>query len=76
MPILADALQDAGCELAEILDHCRICQDHVLECWLIELLLDDAWLDSESMVRREESNFWVALPPHAPAAPTAPHRVP
>jgi hypothetical protein len=39
MPILADALQDAGCENADVLDHCRGSGPHVRGCWVIDLLL-------------------------------------
>ena len=39
MPILADALQDAGCENADILDHCREPGSHVRGCWVVDLLL-------------------------------------
>jgi hypothetical protein len=40
MPILADALQDAGCETADILDHCRDPQAvHVRGCWAVDLAL-------------------------------------
>jgi hypothetical protein len=39
MPILADALQDAGCEDEEILAHCREPREHVRGCWVIDLLL-------------------------------------
>ena len=39
MPILADALQDAGCESAAILDHCRGDGPHVRGCWVVDLLL-------------------------------------
>jgi hypothetical protein len=39
MPILADALEDAGCTHAEILSHCRGPEPHVRGCWLIDLLL-------------------------------------
>jgi hypothetical protein len=39
MPILADALQDAGCEEAGILDHCRGPGPHVRGCWVIDLVL-------------------------------------
>jgi hypothetical protein len=40
LPILADALQDAGCESDEILDHCRQHEEHVRGCWVVDLLLD------------------------------------
>ncbi|HVL11991.1 MAG TPA: hypothetical protein VM529_05470 [Gemmata sp.] len=40
MPILADALQDAGCDSADILDHCRgPKQVHVRGCWVVDLVL-------------------------------------
>ncbi|WP_246524794.1 hypothetical protein [Gemmata palustris] len=40
MPILADALQDAGCNSAEVLDHCRGPGPHVRGCWVVDLVLD------------------------------------
>jgi hypothetical protein len=39
MPILADALMDAGCDDADVLDHCRGGGPHVRGCWLVDLLL-------------------------------------
>jgi hypothetical protein len=42
MPILADALQDAGCDSAEILDHCRGPGPHVRGCWCVDLVLGNA----------------------------------
>ena len=40
MPILADALQDAGCEDEAILNHCRdASQPHVRGCWVCDLVL-------------------------------------
>ncbi|WP_232069622.1 hypothetical protein [Gemmata massiliana] len=39
MPILADALQDAGCDSADVLDHCRGEGPHVRGCWLVDLVL-------------------------------------
>ena len=39
MPILADALQDAGCEDTDILSHCRGNDSHVRGCWVVDLLL-------------------------------------
>lgn len=38
MPILADALEDAGCTNPDILSHCRGPNDHVRGCWVIDLL--------------------------------------
>lgn len=40
MPILADALQEAGCENTGILDHCRDPQQiHVRGCWVVDHVL-------------------------------------
>jgi hypothetical protein len=39
MPILADALQDAGCDNADILDHCSSASPHVRGCWVVDLIL-------------------------------------
>jgi hypothetical protein len=39
MPILADALQDAGCDNEGILHHCRQLGEHVRGCWVVDLLL-------------------------------------
>jgi hypothetical protein len=40
LPILADALEDAGCDHADILNHCRQPGEHVRGCWAVDLLLD------------------------------------
>jgi hypothetical protein len=40
MPILADALQDAGCDNANILGHCRGNGPHVRGCWVADMVLD------------------------------------
>lgn len=42
IPILADALQDAGCENDNILNHCRSEGPHVRGCWVVDLLLGKA----------------------------------
>jgi hypothetical protein len=39
LPILADALQDAGCDSADVLDHCRSDGPHVRGCWVVDLVL-------------------------------------
>ena len=38
-PDLADALEDAGCMIREILDHCRGPGPHVRGCWVVDLVL-------------------------------------
>jgi hypothetical protein len=42
MPILADALQDAGCENTGVLNHCRGPEAHVRGCWVVDLVLGKA----------------------------------
>jgi hypothetical protein len=39
LPILADALEDAGCDDEEILTHCRAGGEHVRGCWAVDLVL-------------------------------------
>ncbi len=39
MCVLADALEDAGCQDADILGHCRGPGPHVRGCWVVDLLL-------------------------------------
>lgn len=38
LPVLADALEDAGCRDAAILDHLREPGPHVRGCWVVDLL--------------------------------------
>ena len=42
LPILADALEEAGCTDREILDHCRGPGPHVRGCWVVDLFLGKA----------------------------------
>ena len=42
LPILADALEEAGCDLALLLDHCRWPGDHGTSCWAVQLALAEA----------------------------------
>jgi hypothetical protein len=39
LPILADALQDAGCDNEDVLHHCRGTAPHVRGCWVVDLVL-------------------------------------
>jgi hypothetical protein len=38
LPILADALMDAGCDNDDVLNHCRGDGPHVRGCWVVDLL--------------------------------------
>jgi hypothetical protein len=40
LPLLADALEQAGCHEASILDHCRERSLHARGCWVVDLLLE------------------------------------
>jgi hypothetical protein len=40
LPLLADALLDAGCDNDHILNHCRSAGPHVRGCWVIEGILN------------------------------------
>ncbi len=42
MPILADALQDAGCDNDNVLSHCRGDSPHARGCWVVDLVLGKA----------------------------------
>jgi hypothetical protein len=41
MPILGDALEDAGCNNTAVLEHCRSGGEHVRGCWVVDLLLEN-----------------------------------
>jgi hypothetical protein len=40
LPILADALEEAGCRDRTLLKHCREAGSHGPRCWAVEILLD------------------------------------
>ena len=60
LPVLADALEEAGCANAEILGHCREPGPHARGCWVVDLLLGNssalteaewlAWSDPNPML--------------------------
>jgi hypothetical protein len=39
LPVLADALEEAGCAAPDMLAHCRGPGPHVLGCWVLDLIL-------------------------------------
>ena len=39
LPILTDALIDAGCDDEQVLAHCRSDGPHVRGCWVVDLVL-------------------------------------
>jgi hypothetical protein len=40
LPILADALEEAGCDNRAVLDHCRGPGPHARGCWVVDLILE------------------------------------
>lgn len=41
LPILADALEDAGCSDADLLQHCRQPGQHARSCWVVDIVLEN-----------------------------------
>lgn len=39
LPVLADALEDAGCQDSTFLNHCRSSRTHNRGCWVLDVLL-------------------------------------
>jgi hypothetical protein len=39
LPILADALEESGCDNIELLRHCRECERHGPWCWVLRTVL-------------------------------------
>jgi hypothetical protein len=39
VPVLGDALEEAGCDDEDLLAHCRAAGAHVLGCWVVDLVL-------------------------------------
>jgi hypothetical protein len=39
LPVLADALEDAGCNNSDMINHCRSPGPHVRGCWVVDLIL-------------------------------------
>jgi hypothetical protein len=53
LPILGDALEEAGCDESGILVHCRRPGIHSDSCWLIDLLLVEQPIDSSIDAAKE-----------------------
>jgi hypothetical protein len=42
LPVLGDALEEAGCTSKEVLKHCRSKRSHVKGCWVVDLVRQSA----------------------------------
>jgi hypothetical protein len=64
MPILADALQDAGCDSDDVLDHCRGPGPHVRGCWVVDLVLgrSDGLRPNGAVESSPDREVWVPDP--------------
>lgn len=75
LPIMADALEEAGCDDQLLLNHCRYCERHVPGCWAVELVRspDQAEWMGELRTRVSEAVAEAALQgrPDAPEARAA-----
>jgi hypothetical protein len=43
MPVLGDALEEAGCDTADLLAHFRGPGPHVRGCWALDMVLGYRW---------------------------------
>ena len=48
LPVLADALEEAGCDSPALLAHCRHCPAHAPGCWAVGLVLSHTPVDPRS----------------------------
>ncbi len=39
MPVMGDALKEAGCDNGDVLQHCRSGGEHVRGCWVVDKVL-------------------------------------
>ena len=74
LPILADALQDAGCDREDVLDHLRSDTPHCRGCWALVDLVNEApsntnpaWIDNAAgdrlrlVTRSGQPGFYYAI---------------
>lgn len=63
MPILADALEEAGCTDADILNHCRHQGEHVRGCWVVDLMLgkEQTYIDLSTIKQFNADQFRSAV---------------
>jgi hypothetical protein len=72
LPVLADALEEAGCADADILGNCRVPGPHVRGCWVLDLFIEAPRrfaLAAATPEPEEEPPPPAAAPPPAPPRP-------
>ena len=57
LPLLADALEEAGCDNADILAHCRGPGPHVRGCWVVDLFARQGVVSRFTVKERARNNF-------------------
>jgi hypothetical protein len=58
LPILADALEEAGCTDPDILGHCRGQGEHVRGCWVVDLILGKQYEQpKQGLLRRQRDRL-------------------
>ncbi len=78
LPVLADALMDAGCDVEELLQHCRSEGLHARGCWAVDLLLEKEergpevvlFLAGDTLHASDQVPLWAA-PPGASSRPSS-----
>lgn len=79
LPILADALEEAGCDDQVILTHCRVCVTHDLDCWAVKYALEGELMTRpevlaervRSAIRQEQGTATDFADSHPRPVPTA-----
>jgi len=55
LPVLADALEEAGCVDPLILEHCRADTTHIRGCWVVDLMTGR---DNTSVMQTSDVDWW------------------
>ena len=76
LPVLADALEEAGCDHLLLLHHCRHCSAHTPDCWAVSLALDRVPTPAFNPVLvaqpHTSASSPAAPPSHTPSVPGMP----
>ena len=78
MPILGDALEEAGCGNEDVLKHCRSDKPHVRGCWVVDFVLGKLRMACSYLLevfKREQSSVGPNSLTLCPLASMSSHRV-